>query len=91
MLLSPRLSVALVIVAVTFLSDVTMHLIFFFFRFCRNTVMKGQEDSVCVLSNVHTQNLQHSSSVFQKTQIFCGLINIFTHFNFITQQKGALL
>lgn len=87
--LSPRLSVALVIVAVTFLSDVTMHL--FFFRFCRNTVMKGQEDSVCVLSNVYTQNLQHSSSGFQKTQIFCGLTSIFTHFNFITQQKGALL
>lgn len=62
MLLSPRLSVALVIVAVTFLSDVTVRLIYF--RFCRNTVMKGQEDSVCVLSNVHTQILQHSSSVF---------------------------
>lgn len=53
--------------------------------------MKGQEDSVCVLSNVYTQNLQHSSSGFQKTQIFCGLTSIFTHFNFITQQKGALL
>lgn len=63
MLLSPRLSAALAFLAATFLSHVTMR--FIFFRFCRNAVMKGQEDSVCVLSN--PQMLQHSSSDFQKT------------------------
>lgn len=79
MLLSPRLYVALVIVTVTFFSDVTMR--FLFFRFCssicalktllnlfngglsetRSKQKYSNEETVCVLFNVHTQILQHGS------------------------------
>lgn len=44
-----------------------------------------------MLTHRPSSMVAEKKNIFQKTQLFWGLLNILTCFNFITQQKGALL